>query len=121
MRKGRLYGLTGFLSLLGFIGVFTQERTFLAFFAFAVDFQYFFIQSDELLEQTMNRAAAWGFYSGMAATAAAALGGMLLGSRGAEALAAAFAVGWAVSVLVHGVLTVAFTFRESWTTITAGT
>ena len=114
MRKGRLYGLTGFLSVLGFIGVFTQERTFLAFFAFAVDFQYFFIRSDEMMEQMMDRIAAWGFYSGMAATAAAALGGMLLGSRGAEALAAAFAVGWAAAVLVHGVLTAAYSFREGW-------
>ena len=38
----RWYGLIGLLSLLGFVGVFTGERYFLGFFAFAVDFQYFF-------------------------------------------------------------------------------
>ena len=35
----RWYGMIGLLSLLGFVGVFTGERYFLAF---AVDFQYFF-------------------------------------------------------------------------------
>ena len=34
MKKKRWYGLLGLLSLLGFIGVFTQERAFLGFFAF---------------------------------------------------------------------------------------
>ena len=52
--KRCLYGLTGLLSLLGLIGVFTESKAFLAFFAFAVDFEYFFIKSDELLEEYMN-------------------------------------------------------------------
>ena len=50
MKKKNLYGYLGFLSLLGLIGIFTEERSFLAFFAFAVDFQYFFIPSVEMLE-----------------------------------------------------------------------
>lgn len=32
MKKQNWYGLLGFLSLLGWIGVFTQERVFLLFF-----------------------------------------------------------------------------------------
>ena len=35
-----LYGAMGLLSLLGFIGLYTGEKLFLAFFAFAVDFEY---------------------------------------------------------------------------------
>ena len=42
MKKQKLYGMLGVLSLLGLVGVFTETRSFLAFFAFAVDFQYFF-------------------------------------------------------------------------------
>ena len=42
----RWYGLIGLLSLLGFVGVFTGEKYFLGFFAFAVDFQYFFAKAD---------------------------------------------------------------------------
>ena len=67
------YGMMGFLSLLGFLGIFTEERTFLAFFAFAVDFEYFFLKSDEMLEQYMNRAASSAFYAGMLVGAAATL------------------------------------------------
>ena len=60
-----LYGSLGLLSLLGFIGIFTEERGFLAFFAFVVDFEYFFIKSDEMLEEYMNRSASRAFYCGM--------------------------------------------------------
>ena len=35
MKKKNLYGYLGFLSLLGLIGIFTEERSFLAFFAFS--------------------------------------------------------------------------------------
>ena len=59
--KRCLYGLTGLLSLLGLIGVFTEAKSFLAFFAFAVDFEYFFIKSDEMLEEYMNKSAARAF------------------------------------------------------------
>ena len=41
------YGCLGFLSLLGILGIVTEERTFLAFFGFAVDFQYFFRKTDD--------------------------------------------------------------------------
>ena len=44
MADKRWYGLIGLLSLLGFVGVFTGEKYFLGFFAFAVDFQYIFCQ-----------------------------------------------------------------------------
>ena len=57
MKKQYLYGSLGLLSLLGFIGVFTEERSFLAFFAFTVDFQYFFLPSDEMAEMQLTRAA----------------------------------------------------------------
>ena len=57
MKKQILYGMLGFLSLLGFAGVFTEARGFLGFFAFAVDFQYFFLKSDEMLEAQLARCA----------------------------------------------------------------
>ncbi len=36
------YGCLGFLSLLGILGIVTEERTFLAFFGFAVGFSVLF-------------------------------------------------------------------------------
>ena len=68
MKRHYLYGLLGLLSLLGFVGVFTQERVFLAFFAFAVDFTHFFQRTDEMAVAYLNRSAALGFHWGMAAT-----------------------------------------------------
>ncbi len=65
----RWYGLIGLLSLLGFVGVFTGERYFLGFFAFAVDFQYFFARADEMQEGQILRSAARGFFAGMGVTA----------------------------------------------------
>ena len=55
--KRYMYGLMGLLSLLGFIGIFTEERSFLAFFAFIVDFEYFFMKTDEMVEEYMNKSA----------------------------------------------------------------
>lgn len=114
MKKQYLYGSLGLLSLLGFIGVLTEERSFLAFFAFAVDFQYFFLPSDEMAEAQLTRAAALGFVAGMLAMAGATLGTLVLGSDPGRALAAGCAAGWAVSVVMFAGLTVLYGLRESW-------
>ncbi len=113
--KHKWYGLMGLLSLLGFIGVFTDERSFLAFFAFAVDFQYFFIKTDEMAEEYMNQSASAAFYCGMITTAIVALTGFFAaGYAGNIALLYGFAAGWGVSVAVHGLLIGYYRFKESW-------
>ena len=115
MNRKYIYGLTGLLSLLGFIGIFTEERTFLAFFAFAVDFQYFFIKSDEMLEENVNKSAALAFFCGMGAVAAATLLRFFIQDTGAgPALAGGLALGWAVAVAVYALSSAYFGFRENW-------
>lgn len=114
-RKRYMYGLMGLLSLLGFIGVFTNERTFLAFFAFAVDFEYFFIKSDEMLDEYMNKSAARAFYCGMFTVAIVTLVNFFaMGKTGNEALLSGLAIGWVASVIVHAVSTAYYGFRERW-------
>lgn len=113
--KRNWYGLMGLLSLLGFIGVFTEERSFLAFFAFAVDFEFFFIKSDEMLEAYMNKSAAHAFYCGMITTAAVVLICFILrGYSAHQALLAGLAFGWGVSVAVHGLSIAYYQFKENW-------
>lgn len=113
--KNYWHGMLGFLSLLGFIGVFTEERAFLTFFAFIVNFEYFFLQSDEMTEAYMNRAAARAFYCGMLTTAAVALACFFVGRQTSqEALLYGFASGWGVSVAVHGFSIGYCKFKESW-------
>ena len=109
-----LYGMMGLLSLLGFIGIFTEARVFLAFFAFAVDFEYFFIKSDEMMEQYMDKSASMGFYCGMAVTALSALVSFVTGRGESEALLTGLAAGWVAAVLVHGLSTVYYGIRERW-------
>lgn len=114
-RKKYLYGLMGLLSLLGFIGVFTDERSFLAFFAFIVDFEYFFVKSDEMLDEYMNKSASCAFYCGMIAVAITSLANFfVMDKTGNVALVNGFSVGWTVSVIVHALLTAYYGFREKW-------
>ena len=115
MKKQALYGMLGFLSLLGFVGVFTEARGFLGFFAFAVDFQYFFMKSDEMLEEQLARSASRAFVAGMLVMAAAVLGTLLLGGFAQErALLAGCAAGWAASVAVYALTAAWYGFRENW-------
>ena len=107
-RRRYLYGSLGLLSLLGFVGVLTQERVFLLFFAFAVDFGHWFRKNDEMVEDYMNRSAALAFYVGMAATGILGTGAVFLqGMDGHRALLTGLAGGFAVAELYY-------TVRESW-------
>ena len=85
-KKYYLEGMLGLLSLLGFVGVFTEERMFLAFFAFACNFQYFFIPADEMMTAYMNKSAARAFYGDMFLTGAVTLGCILAGLPAGRAL-----------------------------------
>lgn len=110
-----LYGLMGLLSLLGFIGIFTDNRSFLAFFAFVVDFEFFFIKTDEMLEEYMNKSASRAFYCGMVTTAVVALVCFFVNKYAENvALLYGFASGWGVSVAVHGFSIGYYKFKESW-------
>ena len=115
MKKQYLYGSMGLLSLLGLVGVFTEARSFLAFFAFAVDFQYFFLKSDEMLEEQLARSASRAFVAGMLVMAAAALGTLALGRFDpSRALLTGCAAGWAASVAVYALTAAWYAFRENW-------
>lgn len=115
--KSRRYlnGLTGFLSLLGFIGLFSDERVFLVFFAFVIDFQYFFIKSDEMLDEYIDRSASRAFRCGILTTAIVALVGFFAGNQtGNKAFLTGLALGWAVSVVVYAASTAYCGFKEKW-------
>ena len=113
--KRYLYGLMGLLSLLGFIGVFTEAKSFLTFFAFAVDFEYFFIKSDEMLEEYMNKSASRAFYCGMISVALVSFVCFFAGIKEEkEALITGLSFGWAVSVIIYALSTAYYGFKEKW-------
>ena len=114
MRLKRWYGLVGLLSLLGLVGVFTQERMFLGFFAFAVDFQYFFVRADEMEERQLQRSAALGFFAGMGASVVSVLLMLLTGGEPREGLYLGFALGWGVAVAVYAISGFCLSCRSWW-------
>lgn len=110
-----LYGSLGLFSLLGFIGVFTAEKDFLAFFAFVVNFEYFFMKSDEMLEEYMNKSASRAFYGGMIGTLISILISFIVHSKNASgALMTGFAWGWSIAIIVYALSTAFYGFREKW-------
>ena len=113
--KRYLYGLMGLLSLLGFIGVFSEERIFLIFFVFVLDFEYFFIKADEMFVEYMNKSASRAFYCGMVATAVVTLLCFFIKHTAErEALTTGLAVGWGVSIAVYALSTAFYGFKENW-------
>lgn len=56
------YGFLGFMSLLGFVGLFGEEPLFLSFFAFALFFKYFHVQPDEFFIETIRKCATYSFF-----------------------------------------------------------
>lgn len=110
-----LYGLMGLLSLLGFIGIFTDQKKFLFFFAFAFEFEYFFKNSDEMMDEYMRTSASRAFYCGMITTAIVTLCSvLLLDKTGNEALMFAFSKGWAVSIIIYTFSTAYYQIKEKW-------
>lgn len=110
-----LYGATGFLSLIGVIGVLGNEKGFLPFFVFAVNFEYWFMKQDEMLDDYMNKSASRGFYCGMIATACITLYLFLINkSSGNEAFTNRLALGWAIAVIVYSISTAYFGIKEKW-------
>ncbi len=113
--KRYLYGLMGLLSLLGFIGIFTESTYFLAFFAFAVDFEFFFIKSDEMVEEYMNKSASRAFYCGMISVALVSFICFFAGFKEEkEALIIGLASGWAASVIIYALSAAYYGFKEKW-------
>ena len=112
--KRYLYGLMGLLSLLGFIGIFTESKYFLAFFAFAVDFEFFFIKSDEMVEEYMNKSASRAFYCGMISVALVSFICFFSGLEEKEALIIGLASGWAASVIIYALSVAYYGFKEKW-------
>ena len=110
MKLKYLFGATGFIALLGFIGVFSEERTFLAFFAFAVDFQYFFVKDDEMWNLYMCRSAAKAFCCGMITMALFSFIAFILGKSSVYALVGGLAAGWAAAVAANAVLVAIYNF-----------
>lgn len=59
--------LFGFVSLLGFLGVFTENHWYLGYFGFLVFFRYLTVIPDELFYANVRKAGSYAFFTGFTA------------------------------------------------------
>jgi len=61
------FGFVGFFSLLGILGIVTEYRWLMLFFATAAYFPYFRVIPDEMFKDTVKKCAAAAFFANLAA------------------------------------------------------
>ena len=66
-------GFLSLLALLGLLGLFENHRGMMGFFGFAYYIRYFYVIPDEMFLLNVQKAASFGFFSGIAATGLAIL------------------------------------------------
>lgn len=111
--KKKKYGFLGFLSLLGFIGIFTGEYWYLCFFFCAIDFRYFFINQDEFFEDQMKKAASTAFFGGLFIFVANTI--LLWITKGVEVeLGNSGKLGFVASIMIFTLLTFYYEQVEKW-------
>ena len=105
------YGCVGFLSLLGVWGILGDEPLFLSFFAFALFFEYFWVNPDEMFVESMRKCATLAFASNLLITTTATL---ILShfNLSSNPLAAGTATGFGVSIAVFAFSTFVMEIRE---------
>lgn len=107
------FGLIGFVSLLGILGLYTDEPLLLSFFAFVLFFEYLFICPDELFIENMRKAAMWAFISNLTITALATLIFSVF-NMSSNALSGGIILGFSFSIAIFCFSTSFLDRREKW-------
>ena len=102
MQKNK-QALLGFASLLGLLGIFTDNRYYLGFFGFLVFFQYLWVVPDELFWSNVRRAGSTAFFSGLCCECLLTVG-LLCAFDVNRAAIVACGVGTALSLVVFTLL-----------------
>jgi len=114
MNKNKLiYGSLGFLSILGILGIVTESKIYLAYFAFAVHLKYLFIETDEMLESYMNQSAAVAFYlQNLSFVIISLFRIFILKDDLSHAFVLSFIISWSISIFMYTILVLVYEFRE---------
>lgn len=114
MNKLKLaYGSIGLLSILSLLGIFTDKKIFLCFIAFIIHLQYFFKETDEMMEAYINKSAALSFYiSNLSFVIVLFIGLIFLGYDLYKSLIFSLALSWSIAILVYTILIIDYETRE---------
>lgn len=108
------FGLIGLVSLLGFWGLHTGEQLFIAFFAFALFFEYLFVIPDELFVENMRKAAMWAFFSNLTITVLATMVISTLDINMSNAFQAGCTFGFSAGIIIFCCSTSFLEWKEKW-------
>lgn len=114
MNKNKLvYGSLGLLSLLGILGIVTEHKIYLSFFAFAIHFQYLFLDTDEMMESYMNKSSSIAFYVNHLCFVLVSLFRILILREDLyETIIFSLTLSWIASILVYTALIVTYDIKE---------
>lgn len=114
MNKYKLiYGSLGLLSALGILGIYTENKLFLCFFAFLIHFKYLFVDIDEMLEDYTNKSAAFSFFAGnFVFTIISLYRFFVLNHDLYESSIFALLFSWSISIFVYTILIIIYEFKE---------
>lgn len=105
------YGCIGFVSLLGFGGVFGDEPMLLSFFPFILFFEYFWVTPDEMFIETLRKCAAFAFISNLLITTVTTLAISYFNSS-SNPLASGTSLGFGASIAVFAFSTFIMEIKE---------
>jgi hypothetical protein len=103
-------GFLGIVGFLGILGIITEDRTYLAFFAFLVFFRYFFVIPDELFRLNVRRAASPAFFTGVAVQTATIAVNVI--TKDDSFLIAGLALSFSVSMFLFIILLIIAELKE---------
>ncbi len=106
------YGFLGFFSLIGLLGFWTDNPMFFPFLGFALFFEYFFVETDEMVVQNMRKAAAWAFFSELVITAIVTFYYAIIEHNSNVALVKGIGLGFGFSIIVFCFVTAYFDWKD---------
>lgn len=106
----RRYGLIGLFSIIGVMGVITQNTSLYPFLAFVIFFEYLFVEPDEMFVSNMRKAASWAFYTELVITALITCIAIFLFPE--TALQKGAGAGFGVALVVFCLTTAYFDWKE---------
>lgn len=108
----RRYGLLGFFSVIGLLGFWTHNPVFFPFLGFALFFEYFFVETDEMFADHMRKAAAWAFFADLTAVAAVTCYEVVVLRSVDAALTNGIAFGFGIAIMFFCFATAYFDWKD---------
>ncbi len=108
----RRYGFLGFFSLIGLLGFWTHDPMYFPFLGFALFFEYFFVETDEMFIDNMRKAAAWAFFSDLAITTVVTCYYAIIKNNSDIALTKGVGFGFGAAIVVFCIVTACFDWKD---------